>query len=38
MPLAPNDPVIRKTRGFAPDVILVDIAKDSVTAALRAME
>src|SRR5277367_3868766 len=38
MPLAANDPVIRKTQAFAPDVILVDIATDGVTAALRAIE
>jgi pilus assembly protein CpaE len=38
MPLAANDPVIRRTRGFAPDVVLVDIAVDGSTAALRAIE
>lgn len=38
MPLAANDPAIRRTRGFAPDVILVDIATDGITAALRAIE
>src|SRR5271167_259606 len=38
LPLAANDPVIRKTQSFAPDVILVDIATESVTAALRAVE
>jgi pilus assembly protein CpaE len=38
LPLAANDPVIRKTQGFAPDVILVDIAADTTTAALRAIE
>jgi pilus assembly protein CpaE len=38
MPLAANDPVIRQTQSFAPDVILVDISTDAVTAALRAIE
>jgi pilus assembly protein CpaE len=38
LPLAANDPVIRKTQGFVPDVILVDIAADTTTAALRAIE
>ena len=38
LPLAANDPVIRRTQTFAPDVILVDIASDGVTAALRAVE
>ncbi len=38
MPLAANDPVIRRTQGFAPDVVLVDIGTDGVTAALRAVE
>src|ERR1700704_6499313 len=38
MPLAANDPVIRKTQAFAPDVVLVDIATDAVTSALRAVE
>ncbi len=38
MPLAANDPVIRRTQGFAPDVIMVDIATDAVTSALRAVE
>jgi len=38
MPPAANDPVIRKTRVLAPDVILVDIAADGVTATLRAIE
>jgi pilus assembly protein CpaE len=38
LPLAANDPVIRKTQGFLPDVILVDIAPDASTAALRAIE
>jgi pilus assembly protein CpaE len=38
MPSAANDPVIRKTRVFAPDVVLVDVAADGVSSALRAIE
>jgi pilus assembly protein CpaE len=38
MPAAANDPVIRKTRAFAPDVVLVDIASDGITSTLRAIE
>ena len=38
MPLAVNDPVIRRTQAFAPEVILVDIAADGITSALRAIE
>ena len=38
MPVGANGPVIRKTRGFAPDVILVDIAADGITSTLRAIE
>lgn len=38
MPLATNDPVIRRTHSFAPDVILVDISADGITSALRAVE
>ncbi len=38
LPLAANDPVIRKTQAFAPDVILLDIATDGITTALRAIE
>jgi pilus assembly protein CpaE len=38
MPSAANDPVIRKTRVFAPDVVVVDIAADDVASALRAIE
>ena len=38
LPLAANDPVIRKTKAFAPEVILVDIAAETTTAALRAIE
>ncbi len=38
MPLAGNDPVLRKTQVFMPDVVLVDIAADGVNTALRAIE
>jgi pilus assembly protein CpaE len=38
MPLTATDPVIRRTQTFAPDVVLVDIATDGVTSALRAIE
>jgi len=38
MPLAVNDPDVRRTQVFAPDVILVDIATDSISSALRAIE
>ena len=38
MPVGANGPVIRKTRGFAPDVILVDISADGITSTLRAIE
>jgi pilus assembly protein CpaE len=38
MPVGANGPVIRKTRGFAPDVILVDIGADGITSTLRAIE
>ena len=38
MPAASNDPVIRKTHAFVPDVILVDIASDAVAPTLRAIE
>jgi len=38
MPVAANDPAIRRVQGFAPNVVLVDIASDGVTAALRAIE
>jgi pilus assembly protein CpaE len=38
MPLTASDPVIHKTQALAPDVILVDIAADGVTSALRAVE
>ncbi|HEY6304664.1 MAG TPA: AAA family ATPase [Terriglobales bacterium] len=38
LPLAASDPVIRKTQSCAPDVVLLDIAADGVSAALRALE
>ena len=38
MPPAANDPAIRKTRAFAPDVVLVDIASDDIPSTLRAIE
>ena len=38
LPLAANDPVIRKTQSFAPNVILVDIAADSLSSSIRAIE
>jgi pilus assembly protein CpaE len=38
MPPAANDPVIRKTRAFAPDVVLVDIATNDLSSTLRAIE
>src|SRR5580692_5056347 len=38
LPMAANDPVIRKTQSFTPDVVLVDIASDGITSALRAVE
>jgi pilus assembly protein CpaE len=38
LPLASTDPVIRKTKAFSPDVILVDIASDAIPGALRAIE
>src|SRR6202051_3100821 len=38
MPQAANDPVIRKTKTFTPDVVLVDMASNDATAALRAIE
>ncbi len=36
--LAANDPVIRRTHNFAPDVVLIDIALDDVNSALRGIE
>ena len=38
LPAAANDPAVRKTRGFAPDVIILDIPTGDVTAALRTIE
>ncbi len=38
MPLAANDPVLRKTHTLSPDVLLVDISSDSVPSALRTIE
>ena len=38
LPLVANDPVIRKTQSFSPDVLLVDISTDAVSSALRAIE
>src|SRR5580658_3656030 len=38
LPMATNDPVIRKTQAFAPDVVMVDIAAECITGALRAIE
>src|SRR5580698_7296311 len=38
LPMAANDPVIRKTQSFTPDVVLVDISTVGITSALRAVE
>jgi len=38
MPLATNDPVLRKVQVLTPDVVLVDIAADNAAGALRAIE
>jgi pilus assembly protein CpaE len=38
LPSAANDPVIRKTQAFAPDVVLLDIASDGIAGALRALD
>lgn len=38
LPMAANDPVIRKTQSFTPDIVLIDIATDGITSALRAVE
>ena len=38
LPLAATDSVIRKTQAFAPNVILVDIAAEEISASLRAIE
>src|SRR5260370_2416187 len=37
LPQTANDPVIRKTQAFVPDVVLVDIASDGITSALRTL-
>lgn len=38
LPQAPNDPVIRRTQSFSPDVVLVDIADNAIAGTLRAIE
>src|SRR5882672_11988273 len=38
LPVAGSDSVIRRTQTYAPQVILVDIAPDGTSAALRAIE
>lgn len=38
LPLAANDPVIRKTKSLAPDIVMVDIGSNDATMALRAIE
>jgi pilus assembly protein CpaE len=38
LPLAANDPVIRKTKSLAPDIVMVDIGSNDATMALRAVE
>jgi pilus assembly protein CpaE len=38
LPLSSTDPVLRRTQGFAPDVVLIDIAADQVGSALRTVE
>jgi pilus assembly protein CpaE len=38
LPLAANDPVIRKTKTLAPDIVMVDIVNNDATMALRAIE
>jgi pilus assembly protein CpaE len=38
LPVAGSDSVIRRTQTYAPQVILVDIASDETSAALRAIE
>jgi len=38
LPLAATDPVIRRTQGFSPDVVLIDITDDGIPGALRAVE
>jgi pilus assembly protein CpaE len=38
LPVTANDPVIRKTQGFAPDVIVIDIAASETESAIRGIE
>src|SRR5260221_9745282 len=38
MPMAANDPVIRRTQAFAPDVVLVNIPADAITPPWRAVQ
>src|SRR6202051_4723859 len=38
LPLPANDPVIRKTKTLAPDIVMVDIGSNDATMALRAIE
>lgn len=38
MPLAANDPAIRKTKTFTPDVVMVDIPSKDSNSALRTIE
>jgi pilus assembly protein CpaE len=38
LPLAANDPAIRRAHSFAPHVVLVDIPAEAATSALRAIE
>jgi pilus assembly protein CpaE len=38
LPVTANDPVIRKTQGFSPDVIVVDIAASEAESAIRGIE
>jgi pilus assembly protein CpaE len=37
-PLTANDPVLRRTHAYTPDVVLVDIPTDAIAGALRAVE
>lgn len=37
-PLTATDPLLRRTQGFAPDVVLVDIPEDGIAGALRSVE
>lgn len=38
LPVAANDPVIRRAHGFAPHVVLIDIPPEHAAVALRAIE